>query len=167
CMEACPYKRIFFNFKKDVGQKCIFCYPRIEQKVAPACARQCPGRLRHVGYLDDENCSVSKFVNKWKIALPLHDEFGTSPNVYYIPPMSPPSTGADGNPDYSKPRIPTEYLEGLFGPRVSEVLDTLNAEMGKRRNGEKSEIMEALIVYRWPQDIFPDFPNDPSDVVGA
>ncbi len=167
CMEACPYKRIFFNFKKDVSQKCIFCYPRLEQGVAPACARQCPGRLRHVGYLDDENSSVYKLVNKYKIALPLHGEFGTGPNVYYIPPMSPPRTGADGNPDHSQPRIPTEYLEGLFGPRVTEVLDTLNSEMDKRRRGEESEIMRTLIVYKWPEDIFPDFGVEPADLASV
>jgi ethylbenzene hydroxylase subunit beta/complex iron-sulfur molybdoenzyme family reductase subunit beta len=165
CMEACPYKRIFFNYGKDVAQKCIFCYPRLEKGVAPACARQCPGRMRHIGYLDDENSSVHKLVKKWKIALPLHGEYGTGPNVYYIPPMSPPRTGADGNPDHSAPRIPTEYLESLFGPRVSEVLDTLKGEMDKRRRGEDSEIMRTLIVYKWPEDIFPDFANEPADLV--
>ena len=43
CMEACPYKKIYFNHTRKLSQKCIFCYPRIEKGVAPACARQCPG----------------------------------------------------------------------------------------------------------------------------
>lgn len=41
CVEACPYKRIYFNRVREVSQKCIFCYPRVEKGVAPACSRQC------------------------------------------------------------------------------------------------------------------------------
>ena len=28
CMEACPYKKIYFNEIQKVSQKCIFCFPR-------------------------------------------------------------------------------------------------------------------------------------------
>ncbi|HEY4717186.1 MAG TPA: 4Fe-4S dicluster domain-containing protein, partial [bacterium] len=86
CMEACPYKKIYFNEAKKVSQKCIFCFPRVEQGIPTACARQCPGRLRFVGYLDDEEGPIFKLVNKWKVAMRLHPEFETEPNVYYIPP---------------------------------------------------------------------------------
>ena len=44
CMEACPYKKIYFNYERHVAQQCIGCFPRIEAGVAPACVRQCPGR---------------------------------------------------------------------------------------------------------------------------
>ncbi len=162
CMESCPYKRIYFNAAKAVSQKCIFCYPRLEQGVAPACARQCPGRMRHVGFLDDEKSSVYKLVHKFKVALPLHPEFGTQPNVYYIPPFAPPPLKEDGRADRSRSRIPLEYLRSLFGERVDEVLATLEAEIQKRRRGEKSELLDTLIVYRWPEDIFPDFTGNPS-----
>src|SRR4030043_385343 len=54
CLEACPYKKIYFNYVKKISQHCIFCFPRIEKEVAPACARQCPRRLGFVGYLDDQ-----------------------------------------------------------------------------------------------------------------
>jgi steroid C-25 hydroxylase beta subunit len=162
CMEACPYKRIYFNHVRGVSQKCIFCFPRVEKGVAPACARQCPGRLRFVGYLDDPKGPIHKLVKEWKVALPLHPEFGTQPNIYYVPPLAPPRIGPDGKPDLSKPRIPPEYLRSLFGPSVDDALATLRGEMEKRRRGEPSEILEALIVYRWPDHIFPDFPRDPA-----
>jgi ethylbenzene hydroxylase subunit beta/complex iron-sulfur molybdoenzyme family reductase subunit beta len=162
CMEACPYKRIYYNHVRDISQKCIFCLPRIEKGVAPACARQCPGRMRFVGYLDDEDGPIHKLVNKWKVALPLHEEYGTQPNVYYVPPISPPSMGPDGKVDHSKPRIPLAYLESLFGPRVKEALDIIEVEKAKKRNGEESELMDSLIVYKWPDDIFPDFVADPA-----
>jgi ethylbenzene hydroxylase subunit beta/complex iron-sulfur molybdoenzyme family reductase subunit beta len=164
CMEACPYKRIYFNHTRDVSQKCIFCFPRVEKGVAPACARQCPGRLRFVGYLDDPNGPIHKLVTKWKVALPLHPEFGTQPNVYYVPPLAPPKLNSTGGVDRSKPRIPIEYLRSLFGERVDEALQTLESEMARRRRGERSELLETLIVYQWPRDIFPDFAEDPARI---
>ncbi len=164
CMEACPYKRIYYNHVRDVSQKCIFCFPRIEKGVAPACARQCPGRLRFVGYLDDENGPIHKLVHQWKVALPLHEEYGTQPNVYYVPPLSPPRVDANGRVDPSRPRIPLDYLESLFGPRVAGVLEVLKAEKEKKARGEPSELMDALIVYKWPDDIFPDFTQDPAEL---
>ncbi len=164
CMEACPYKRIYYNHVRDVGQKCIFCFPRVEKGVAPACARQCPGRLRFVGYLDDEAGPIHKLVHQWQVALPLHQEYGTQPNVYYVPPMSPPSVDMNGRPDPSRPRIPLDYLEGLFGPRVKEVLALLETEKAKKAKGQPSELMDLLIVYKWPTDIFPDFARDPAEL---
>ena len=162
CMEACPYKRIYYNHVRDVGEKCIFCFPRIDKGVAPACARQCPGRLRFVGYLDDEAGPIYKLVHKWKVALPLHPEFGTQPNVYYVPPMSPPPVTSTGKVDTKNRRIPLEYLRGLFGADVGDALKILEGERAKRQRGEPSELMDTLIVYKWPNDIFPDFTNDPA-----
>ena len=91
CVEACPYKKVFFDTERRVANKCLFCLPRVEQGVAPACARQCPGRLRFVGYLDDEAGPIHKLVAQWKVALPLHPEYGLEPNVFYVPPLSPPA----------------------------------------------------------------------------
>ncbi|TWO82326.1 respiratory nitrate reductase subunit beta [Denitratisoma oestradiolicum] len=166
CMEACPYKRIYFNHVRQVSQKCIFCYPRVEAGVAPACARQCPGRLRFVGYLDDETAPIHKLIYKYKVALPLHAEYGTQPNVYYIPPLSPPEVDMSGNVKEGTHRIPTDYLRTLFGPNVDSALATMEKEMEKKRAGEKSELLDTLIVYEWPKDIFPDFIKSPADVPG-
>ena len=105
-MEACPYKKIYFNEIQKVSQKCIFCFPRVEKGVAPACARQCPGRLRYVGYLDDEKGPIHKLVKQWKVALPLHAEFGTEPNVYYVPPLSPTGLAGNGNLDAIEAKDP-------------------------------------------------------------
>jgi DMSO reductase family type II enzyme iron-sulfur subunit len=163
CLEACPYKKVYFNYVKKISQQCIFCYPRIEKGVAPACARQCPGRMVFVGYLDDKNGPVYKLVNEWQVALPLHPEYGTVPNVFYIPPLAPYRLNDDGSVDESTPRIPTEYLERLFGSRVSKALDTLKAEMDKTRRKEKSELMDTLIVYKW-KDLFKPFDRDPAEL---
>ena len=163
CQAACPYKKIYFNHQKKVAQKCIFCFPRIDAGVAPACARQCPGRVRFVGYRDDPDAPIYKLVDKWKVALPLHPEYGTEPNVFYVPPSAPASFDADGRIDTSKPRIPNEYLISLFGERVLDALRILADERAKAARGEGSELMDLLIAYRW-QDMFGGFDRDPQTI---
>jgi DMSO reductase family type II enzyme iron-sulfur subunit len=148
CNRACPYDKVYFNFVKKKSQKCIFCFPRVEQGVAPACARQCPGRLRFVGYLEDLDGPIAKLVHQWKVALPLHPEFGTEPNVYYIPPMLPPSFDAAGRFS-EEPRVPMEYLRYLLGPGVDQALITLHEEMERKQQGKASELMDLLIARDW------------------
>jgi len=146
CIEACPYKKIYFNALTSKSEKCLFCYPRIEKGQAPACAHQCVGRIRFVGYRDDREGPVYKLVEQYKVALPLHAEWGTLPNVFYVPPLSPARFAADGS-IASTPRIPTEYLESLFGPRVKEVLALLTEERSKKAAGKGSELMDILIGF--------------------
>ena len=163
CQRACPYKKIYFNKVRGVTQHCIGCFPRIEQGVAPACVRQCPGRATSVGFLDDAGCTVWKLVKKWNVALPLHPEFGTKPNVYYVPPLSPAPLRADGSFEEGGDRIPPSYLESLFGPQVHGALDVLRAELDKKRRGQGSELMDLLIVYRW-KDALGHLDRDPADI---
>ena len=161
CQEACPYKKIYYNTITGHSQKCIFCLPRVEQGVATACARQCPGRVRFLGYLDDQEGPIHKLVNEYKVALPLHPEYGTEPNVYYVPPLSPPKFDADGSPT-DEPRIPFAYLESLFGPEVKAALATIELEKTRRKKGEKSELMDILISRKW-LDMFGPFNKHPRD----
>ena len=147
CVAACPYKKVYFNPLFNRSEKCIFCYPRVEKGLSPACARQCVGRIRFVGYLDDAEGPVHKLVKKWKVALALHAEFGTGPNVYYVPPLSPLKYDAEGKLTGER-RIPDKYLIGLFGPKVPGVLKLLEEERDKKRRGKESDLMDILIAYR-------------------
>ena len=149
CNRACPYKKTYFNEMTTTSEKCIFCYPRIEKGEPQGCAKQCPGRVRFVSRKDDTDGPVYKLVEKWKVALPLHPEYGTEPNVFYVPPLTdtPPPYDNDGKLMEGKERIPLAYLEYLFGPNVKGSLDTLKAEKEKRRNGQASELTEILIGY--------------------
>jgi ethylbenzene hydroxylase subunit beta/complex iron-sulfur molybdoenzyme family reductase subunit beta len=97
------------------------------------------------------------------VALPLHPEYGTDPNVFYVPPLAPPRFDEKGEIDESAPRIPNEYLISLFGEKVLEVLATLKAEMAKTRAGGKSELMDLLIAYRW-KEMFGGFDRDPATI---
>jgi ethylbenzene hydroxylase subunit beta/complex iron-sulfur molybdoenzyme family reductase subunit beta len=148
---------------KGIAQKCIFCFPRVEKEVAPACARQCPGHVRYVGYLDDPEGPISKLVSKWEVALPLHAEYGTEPNVFYVPPIGPATFDEEGRFDESRSRIPIEYLRHLFGSKVDQALQTLKTEMLKARRGEESELIDLLISRRWLEQMGP-FNRDPLEV---
>jgi ethylbenzene hydroxylase subunit beta/complex iron-sulfur molybdoenzyme family reductase subunit beta len=97
------------------------------------------------------------------VAIPLHPEFGTEPNIYYVPPIAPPRFDENGNIDESKPRIPDEYLVSLFGPQVLESLKILKAEMEKTRAGQKSELLDTLIAYEW-KTMFGGLDRDPATI---
>ncbi len=152
CLEACPYKKIYWNHVAKVSQKCIFCYPRIDQGIPTACSTQCVGQVRFVGLVDDPASPLYRLVHQWKVALPLSPQHGTEPNVFYVPPTAPEAVDATGRPT-GKRRIPIAYLESLFGDGVSAALDTLETELGRVRRGEPSELMALLNVVRY-RDLF-------------
>ena len=67
---------------------------------------------------------VYKFVKQWGLALPLHPEFRTVPNLFYVPPLLP-VMGSSNNGNYESiseelwsdaqnTRIPIKYLASLF-----------------------------------------------------
>ena len=168
CVKGCPYKKTYFNPTDKVSQKCILCYPRRTDKLqptdpqpdlaatfmAPFCHTQCVGRIRFIGYSTNPAANVNKLVNVWKVGLRLHPEFGTEPNLFYVPPLSPPTFAANGAAT-TTPRIPVAYLASLFGDnasqtqkervaRVQQVLDTIAAERTKVAAGGTSELISIL-----------------------
>ena len=153
---------LYVNPRLFRSEKCLLCFPRVEKGLAPACAQQCVGRLRFVGYLDDEAGQVHQLVHRWQVALPLHAEYGTQPNVYYVPPLpGPPRYDAKGKPIAGSERIPVSYLEGLFGPGVKKALGTLEAEMKKKKAGQGSGLMDLLIAFRQEEMFRLGTPTDP------
>ena len=51
CVSACPYKKIYYNWKSGKAEKCIFCYPRIEAGLPTVCSETCVGRIRYLGVI--------------------------------------------------------------------------------------------------------------------
>ena len=149
CVEGCPYKKVYYNVSSKTSEKCIFCFPRLEgegpddEVHAPTCATECPPQLRLVGYLDDRDGPIYKLVEQYEVALPLHPEFQTQPNVYYIPPFAPPQHDPEGE-SIAVDRIPREYLEELFGDGVHDALDTIQREREKVNRGGSSELLDLL-----------------------
>jgi len=51
CVSACPYKKIYFNWKTQRSEKCIFCYPKVEAGQPTLCSESCVGRMRYTGVI--------------------------------------------------------------------------------------------------------------------
>ncbi|MCB0772981.1 MAG: nitrate reductase subunit beta [Flavobacteriales bacterium] len=111
---------------------------------------------------------VYKFVKQWGIALPLHPEFRTLPNLFYVPPMLPAMASVDADGVYDSTtkslwggvetaRLPMKYLASLFTAgdeeKVRNVLRKLLAVKIHRRDATvgdlpKEEVEEALNIGR-------------------
>lgn len=51
CVSACPYKKTYFNWVRKRSEKCVFCYPRIENGQPTICSETCVGRIRYIGVM--------------------------------------------------------------------------------------------------------------------
>lgn len=125
CVAACPYKKAIFNLQTRITEKCIACYPRIEGKepltggvpTETRCMTACVGQIRLQGlvkidpktglWAEDRHNPLYYLVHVAKVALPLYPQFGTEPNIYYIPPRW----------------VPRPYLRQMFGPGVDEAIE--------------------------------------------
>lgn len=113
CIAGCPYKKPMFNATTGRSEKCVACYPKIEQGEQTQCMEQCIGKIRIQGWLNtpekaEADNPIDYLVHIKKLALPLYPQFGTEPNVYYIPPI----------------HVPIPYLRQMFGPRVEKAIKT-------------------------------------------
>jgi nitrate reductase / nitrite oxidoreductase, beta subunit len=113
CIRSCPYKKTMFNLETRVSEKCIGCYPKVEQGLQTQCTTSCIGRLRLTNFLSppdqvDPRKPADFLVHVRKVALPLYPQLGLEPNVYYIPPV----------------HVPFEYTEQMFGPGVEQAVKT-------------------------------------------
>ncbi|MEN6494688.1 MAG: 4Fe-4S dicluster domain-containing protein [Thermoguttaceae bacterium] len=113
CVRACPYKKVFFNPLTGTSEKCIACFPKIEQGLQPQCFVNCIGKIRLAGWLSPPEKAqpdnpLDYLVHVRKVALPLFPQFGLEPNVYYIPPI----------------QAPDAFLTQMFGPRVATAIQT-------------------------------------------
>ena len=71
------------------------------------CNSSCVGKIRLQGWVDEPKSPIHYLVHEERVALPLYPQFGTEPNIYYIPPRW----------------APRPYLEQMFGPGVQEAID--------------------------------------------
>ncbi|MBC8515554.1 dehydrogenase [bacterium] len=109
CVKACPYGKTMFRPNHEVSEKCIACYPKLEKGLQTQCVEQCIGKIRGQGWISNpkegvrEDHPIDYLVHIKKMALPLYPQFGTQPNVFYIPPT----------------HVPADYLAQMFGPGVA------------------------------------------------
>lgn len=111
CVRACPYKKSFFRSYTGKSEKCISCYPGVEQGIQTQCVINCIGKIRLFGFKSHwrspcEDNPLDYLIHIKKIALPLYPQFGLEPNVYYIPPIN----------------IPLAFNRQLFGPGAEQAV---------------------------------------------
>ncbi len=111
CVRGCPYKKTYFNALNGTSEKCIGCYPKVEQNLQPQCVLNCIGKIRLQGFISPPDQAkpenpIDYLVHIKKVALPLFPQFGTEPNIYYIPPV----------------QVPRPYLNQMFGPGVEAAM---------------------------------------------
>jgi nitrate reductase beta subunit len=144
CVEACPYKKSMYRGTTQVSEKCVGCYPRVEGNdplsdgvpMETRCMAVCPGKIRLNGLVDvAEDGSWAEnpkhplyfLVRMEQIALPLYPQFGTEPNIYYIPPRW----------------APRPYLRQMFGPGVDHAIE--------RYTAPSRELLAVLQLFRTTQ----------------
>jgi nitrate reductase beta subunit len=130
CIRACPYKKVFHNVISRVSEKCIGCYPRVENGDVALCVESCIGKIRLHGFLTTaeeprEDNPLDYIVKIRRLALPLYPQYGTGPNVYYIPPV----------------HVPNGFLEQLFGPGVER-----SKEMYRNLRSDR-RLLGALLLF--------------------
>ncbi|MBI3327121.1 MAG: 4Fe-4S dicluster domain-containing protein [Nitrospinae bacterium] len=145
CVEQCPYKKPMFRPTTRVTEKCVACYPRIEGKepltngrpTEARCMAACVGKIRlqglvrcdEAGWVEDPKNPIYYLVRMARVALPLYPQFGTEPNIYYIPPRW----------------VPRAYLRQMFGPGVDYALEAYAAP--------DRELLAVLQLFRTTQAI--------------
>jgi len=112
CIRACPYKKTMYNVVSRTSEKCIGCYPKVEQGLVTQCAANCIGKIRVMGFVSPPEQAradnpVDFLVHVRNIALPLYPQYGLETNVYYIPPI----------------HAPLKYLTQMFGPGVEKAIE--------------------------------------------
>jgi len=113
CVRNCPYKKTLYNTVTRVTEKCVGCYPLVEQGKQTNCVQACIGRIRVNGWIHFPDKVVPDnpvdfLVHVRKVALPLYPQFGLNVNIYYIPPI----------------HVPPVYTQQMFGPGVEQAIKT-------------------------------------------
>ncbi len=149
CVRGCPYKKTYFNAITRVSEKCIGCYPAIEQGRQTQCTIACIGKIRLQGFLGkhdapDEDNPMDYIVFVRKLALPLYPQFGLEPNTYYIPPV----------------HVPPEFLRQMFGWGVDAAVALY------RKIQEDKKLLAALTLFGSTPHIIHYFRVDGDDAVG-
>ncbi|MEO5341350.1 MAG: dehydrogenase [Magnetococcus sp. MYC-9] len=149
CVRGCPYKKPFFNAVTRTSEKCVGCYPAIEQGRQTQCTMTCIGKIRLQGFIsppgkERADNPIDYLVRIAKVAKPLYPQFGLEPNVYYIPPT----------------HVPPPYLRQMFGADVELAQKVyLTAEKDKR-------LLAALLLFGATPNILFGFKEQNGFAVG-
>src|SRR5215211_7924145 len=76
CVAACPFGVIHVSARKQIAQKCTFCYDRLQDGLVPACAQACPTASIQFGPIEELRTRAARRVDR------LHAEGATEARLY-------------------------------------------------------------------------------------
>lgn len=149
CVKGCPYKKIFFNATSRASEKCVGCYPAVENGRQTQCTISCIGKIRLQGFISTpdkvrEDNPIDYIVHVAKIGKPLFPQFGTEPNVYYIPPV----------------HVPHTFLNQMFGHGAVDAVKTY------RRAAEDKKLLGALLLFGATMSIMHHYKVEGGNAIG-
>jgi formate dehydrogenase iron-sulfur subunit len=140
CIAACPYHVIGFNEETGLAQKCTFCYDRLQNNLAPACATACPTQSIRFGDLADMRRLASERVQQLQrqgvkeAQVYGEREYGGLHALFVL---------TDKPETYSLPNLANAVLpsrnnfRGYLGSLVTGVLALMGAVVAFRGRGER------------------------------
>lgn len=117
CVDACPYKAIFFNESLNIAQKCTGCAHLLDggEWKTTRCADACPTEAIKFG----EESEFKDLIAKAEV---LNPEFGARPRVYYL-------------------NIPKKFIGGtVYDPVEKEVIIGATCTLNGPKAGKKATV---------------------------
>lgn len=85
CIMACPYEARTFNKEQKVVEKCTLCVHLLAIGENPACVKNCVGKARFFGDIDDPNSDAAKALKKaGSDSVHSMPDVGNQPSARYI-----------------------------------------------------------------------------------
>jgi len=117
CIDACPYKVIYFNSDLNISQKCTMCAHLLDDGwKEPRCVDACPTGALKYGEEKDLKEEIAK-------AEVLHPEYKAKPRVYYI-------------------SLPNKYFVAgaVYDPEEDECLENATVTLKNLKTQKKSNL---------------------------
>jgi nitrate reductase beta subunit len=149
CIQACPYKKTFFNPMTGTSEKCIACFPKFENGLQQQCFVNCIGKIRMSGWISKPEDArpenpIDYLVHVRKVALPLLPQLGLEPNVYYIPPL----------------HAPPGFLRQMYGPAAEAALRTY------RGAADDADLAGLLSLFGCSERVMPRWKRQDQTILG-
>jgi formate dehydrogenase iron-sulfur subunit len=121
CIAACPFGVIHMSERKNVAQKCTFCYDRLQHGLAPACAQACPTESIRFGPLKQlQEKAQARVEQLHQIGLDKARLYGADKkvlgglNAFYLLVDEPETYGLPSNPKLPSRSVPRSSIGAIF-----------------------------------------------------
>jgi tetrathionate reductase subunit B len=129
CLDACPYRVIYFNWDLNIAQKCTMCAHLLDAGwKEPRCVDACPTGALKFGEEEDLKSEIGR-------SEILHPEFEAKPRVYYV-------------------GLPKSFVAGaVFSPEEDECIEDAVATLADSDTGEKFRVKTDNFGDFWFEDM--------------